>query len=252
MEIFDDTESRTRHEDLGRGRWLRPGRHGVGGGTARLAAPVTAPPTDGGRAGGPRRGASAGVGAATTGDGRARRGAHTDPTRPGELSFGVGVGYAFPTSLQTPNTTSVRVRLPSGLTCEPQVVFATTSNSADNGPTNRQTELSVGSLVRYPIRAHRKVDLELIGDASISSRTTDPDGNDNNTTVTTIALGYGGALSYWLSPHWSISLTATNPLLAYSRDRQERGPAVDASIQKTTTIGLVFDPQVTAMIHLYD
>ena len=42
-----------------------------------------------------------------------------DTGRPTELSIAIGVGYAFPTSLQTPNITSVRLRLPSGLTLEP-------------------------------------------------------------------------------------------------------------------------------------
>src|SRR5689334_7471792 len=56
-----------------------------------------------------------------------------DSSRPTELAFGIGVGYSFPTSLQTPNTTSVRLRLPSGLTLEPQLVLATSSSNADPG-----------------------------------------------------------------------------------------------------------------------
>jgi hypothetical protein len=173
-----------------------------------------------------------------------------DPGRPAELAFGIGVGYALPTSLQTPNTTSVRIRLPSGLTFEPQLVFATTSDDAATTST-QQTELTLGSLVRYPLRVHNKVDLELVGNALVSNRVVDPSGNNNNRTVTTLALGYGVAIAYWFTPHWNLSITASNPLLAFSRTRQDTG--VDLmTTTKTTTLGLVFDPQITLMVHLYD
>ncbi len=173
--------------------------------------------------------------------------------RPTGLTLGIGLGYAFPTSLQTPNTTSVRLRLASGLTFEPQLVFATTSTDTDNGvtTTNKQNEVTIGTLVRYPLRVRNKIDLEAIGSASISNETTDPEGDNNTRTVTTVALGYGVALAYWLSPHWNLSLTATNPLISYSRTRQEQ--TVDlVTVTKSTTIGLVFDPQIAVMIHLYD
>jgi hypothetical protein len=178
-----------------------------------------------------------------------------DPSRPTELAFGIGVGYTFPTSLQTPNTTSVRLRLASGLTFEPQLVLATSSSNADPGnggmtTTNKQSELTVGSLVRYPLRVHSKVDLEALGRAAISSQTTDPNGDNNNRTVTTLSAGYGVGLAYWITRHWNLSLTATNPLIAYTRTRQEM--AATATTTKTTTIGLIFDPTVALMIHLYD
>lgn len=183
----------------------------------------------------------------------------TDSGRPTELAFGIGVGYTFPTSLQTPNTTSVRIRLASGLTFEPQLVLATSSNDADPGnggmtTTNKQSELTLGSLVRYPLRMHRKVDLEAIGSAAISSQTTDPDGDNNNRTITTLNVGYGVGLAYWISRHWNLSLTATNPLITYTRTRQETNVLATPShtTNKTTTIGLVFDPTVALMIHLYD
>ena len=173
--------------------------------------------------------------------------------RPAGLAFGIGIGYVFPTSLQTPNTTSVRVRLPSGLTLEPQLVLAKASTDIDNitTMTNKQSELTLGSLVRYPLRSHTKVDLEIIGRASISRQTVDPDGDDNSRTITTLGLDYGGAIAYWITPHWNLSLTATNPLVSYVRTRQEMG-VNPVTTNKSTTIGLVFDPQVVLMVHLYD
>jgi len=173
-----------------------------------------------------------------------------EPGRPTELAFGIGVGYALPTSLQTPNTTSVRVRLASGLTFEPQLAIATSTDDTATTST-RQTELTLGSLVRYPLRVHHHVDLEAVGSASVSNRVIDPDGDNNNRTVTTAGLGYGVALAYWLTAHWSLSLTATNPLVAFSRTRQETGVGREMTT-RTTTFGLVFDPQVALMIHLYD
>lgn len=179
-----------------------------------------------------------------------------DASRPAELAFGIGIGYVFPTSLQTPNTTSVRLRLPSGLTFEPQVVFATTSTDVDNGMTttnNKQNEVTAGSLVRYPLRVQRKIDFELIGSAAITRQTVDPDGDHNTRTITNFGLGYGVALAYWLTPHWNLSFTATNSLVSYVRTRQEIAPPVNTTtVNKTTTIGVVFDPLVALMIHLYN
>jgi len=178
-----------------------------------------------------------------------------EPGRPTELAFAIGVGYALPTSLQTPNVTSVRLRLPSGLTFEPQLVLASSSNDVDNGvgptTTTKQTELTAASLVRYPVRAHRKVDLEAIGTAALSSQTLNPEGDDNNRTTTLVQLGYGVGLAFWFTRHWNLSLTATNPLIAYTRTRQEMGTGM-SSTNKTTTVGLVFDPTIALMIHLYE
>lgn len=176
-----------------------------------------------------------------------------DTDRPTDLSIAIGIGYSFPTSLQTPNITSVRLRLPSGLTFEPVLVLATSSNDVDTvmTVTNKQSELTLGSLVHVPLRAHRNVDLELLGNALISSSTVDPNGDDNNRTITTFSLGYGLGVAYWISPHWNLSLAATNPLVSYVRNRQETG-ATTSTVNKTTTFGLVFDPQVALMIHLYN
>lgn len=179
-----------------------------------------------------------------------------DTGRPTRLAFGIGVGYVFPTSLQTPNTTSVRLRLPNGLTFEPQLVFAATSADVDNGMTtanNKQNEVTFGSLVRYPLQVHNKIDFEVVGTAAISRQTVDNDGDNNTRTITSFDLGYGIALACWFTPHWNLSLTASNPLVSYVRTRQEVPPPIDtATVNKSRTIGVVFDPQVALMIHLYN
>jgi hypothetical protein len=172
------------------------------------------------------------------------------PGRPSEIGFGIGVGYVFPTSLQTPNTTSVRLRLPTGLTFEPQLVLATTASDVAAGGTSRQHEITLGTLVRYPLRVRGSFDLEAIGSATIAVRAVDP-ANDNNTrTTSSFNLGYGVGIGYWLTAHWCVSLTASNPLVSLARTRQETGPGA-STVSDTSTIGLVFEPLVTAMIHLY-
>jgi hypothetical protein len=171
-------------------------------------------------------------------------------SRPTGLAVGIGVGYAFPTSLQTPNVTSVRLRLASGLTIEPTVVFAATSIRMPVG-SNTQGELTLGSQVRYPLRARGAIDLEAVGSVAISNHTVDPDGDDNNRTTTTFDLGYGVALACWLTAHWNLSLTATSALVAVNRTRQEAGVG-NTMTSRAVTGGLVFDPQVAVMIHLYD
>jgi hypothetical protein len=179
--------------------------------------------------------------------------ATTDTARPTELAFGIGLGYLLPTSLQTPNITSVRVRLASGLTFEPQLVIANISDRVDTGATmtNKQTELAIATVARYPLRVHRKVDLELLGNAGISTRLINPAGDNNDRTITTLDVGYGVGLGYWFTPHWNLSLSASNPLLTYARTRQEM-TADNVTVTSSTTIGLVFAPEVTLMIHLFD
>jgi hypothetical protein len=174
----------------------------------------------------------------------------TDTARPAGLAFGIGVGYLFPTSLQTPNITSVRVRLASGLTFEPQLVFATTSDTGA-AMSSRQTEIAIASVAHYPVRVHRKVDLELLGNAGLSTRLITPAGANNDRTITTVDVGYGVGLGYWFTPHWHLSLSASNPLLTYARTRQEMS-ADNVTVSSSTTIGLVFSPDVTLMLHLFD
>ncbi len=177
------------------------------------------------------------------------------PDRPIGFSVGVGVGYRFPTSLQTPNVTSVRFRLASGFTFEPTVVFATSSHSVDLGTpmTQTATELGVGALARFPLVQHRRTVLELLAAFDLDNLSQDPDdrNSDDVTSITTTTLRYGIAVGAWVTPHVQASLSATNGLVSYTKNRQEQGIG-SVTITSDTTIGLVFDPTVTLMIHLYN
>src|SRR5262249_12966388 len=151
--------------------------------------------------------------------------------------IGIGLGYVLPTSLEIPNTTSVRFRLANGLTFEPQVIFAHTSDSVDTGMSVSQgtTEIGVGTQLRYPVMRRGRGDLELLGNIFIDSTDQDPPGDNNNTTNTTVSVGYGLGVSYWAGRHWNISLSAGNPIITYSKNRVEMGPDT-VTVTSSTTI----------------
>jgi len=172
----------------------------------------------------------------------------------GGIAFGIGLGYQLPTSLETPNITSVRLRLPSGLTFEPFLTLANQSQTTDTGlgeSTTSRSDLGAGTVVRLPVIRHGKIELELLGSAGVRLTKVNPDGNDNNTTSTSFGVGWGLACSYWLTQHWNLTLSATNPLISLSSSSEEQpaGMNIDSS---SRTIGLTFDPVVSAMIHLYN
>jgi hypothetical protein len=175
--------------------------------------------------------------------------------RPEGFSIGIGVGYRFPTSLQTPNTSSVRLRVGSGVTLEPSLVFATTSHTVDMGTPmgGSATEFGAGAVLRLALVQRGRMDLELLGGVDLDNVSVDPDDDnpDDVRSTTTVRLLYGLAVGAWITKNFQASLSATNGLLSYTKLREEQG--FDAvTITSDTTIGLIFDPTVTFMLHLYN
>lgn len=179
--------------------------------------------------------------------------AHAD--RPTAVSFGIGVGYRFPTALTMPNVTSVRIRTPGGITFEPTLTFATTSHTEDQGMalTGSASELGIGTLVRFPVVTRRHTDLEVLGAFSVDHLSQDPNDStpDDVTTTTVTTVGYGLAVGQWITPYLQVSVSATNPLVSYTKRRLEQGFG-SVSVISDTTFGLVFHPEVTVMLHLYN
>jgi len=181
--------------------------------------------------------------------------AHGD--RPDGFAIGLGLGYGLPTSLETPNVTSARLRLESGLTFEPLFAIANTTASTDPADPmvmsteDKTTEFRVAVLVRLPVITHGHVDLEGLAAAGFSNLKDNPDGDFNTTTTNTFAVGWGVGIGYWLSRHWQLSMSVTNPLVEY---QQRKTPSGMNTPNKTseTTLGVIFMPQVVAMIHLYN
>ncbi|MBA3456116.1 MAG: hypothetical protein H0T42_23660 [Deltaproteobacteria bacterium] len=175
--------------------------------------------------------------------------------RPEGLAIGIGLGYLLPSSLETPNITSVRVRLAGGLTLEPQVVLGNTTvkrEAADDDEKDSSTELTIAAGMRLPLVRHGKVELELLASVGLSNQTDNPDGADNNRKITAIALGWGVGVSYWYSRHWCISFAAGNPLVSFTKVTNEQPEPLDETSTTTTAIGAIFDPTVAIMIHLFN
>jgi hypothetical protein len=174
--------------------------------------------------------------------------------RPNEFAVGIGIGYVFPTSLETPNTTSVRFRLPTGLTFEPRAVFRRVTDTVDTGmpQDSTTTTIGIGTLLRYPMVRHGRFDFEFLGFFDINNVKQDPTDQveDDQTSTTTTALGYGLAVGMWVNRHFQISASAVNSLLIFEKQREEMGP-MNVLVTSRTTIALEFDPTVFVMAHLF-
>jgi hypothetical protein len=182
-----------------------------------------------------------------------------DGDRPSDLAFAIGLGYERPAGgsfdLQTPNIASVRLRLISGLTFEPTITISNTSIDTDPGTgmttTESIAEFGLGTLVRYPLIRHHHVDFEILGSIGFDVTKDDPAGDNNTKTTSELAVGWGIGIGYWLSHHWQLSASATNPLITFTKTSQQVSDTESMSTS-TTNIGITFDPTITFMIHLYN
>jgi hypothetical protein len=176
--------------------------------------------------------------------------------RPNGFSIGLGLGYGLPTSLETPNRTSARLRLASGLTFEPLVSIANTTQTTEDpgAPEAEQktTEFGLAVLVRVPVITHNHVDLEALATAGFTNQKVNPPLNYDSVTTNTFSIGWGVGVGYWLSQHWQLSMSVTNPLVQYASRKEQQGMVNVSSKDSETTLGVIFVPQVTAMIHLYN
>lgn len=175
--------------------------------------------------------------------------------RPVGLAIGIGAGYSLPTSIQTPNTTSARVRFASGFTLEPRLIVQNTTTTLETDTAEASTSsrvLSAGSLLRVPMVQRGKFELLLLGAAAVGVETTDPDGPDNNTTSTTFGVGWGAAVDWWITDHWNVSFSATNPLFSFTKSTEEEVAPMGDSSTTTTTVGAVWNPTIAVMIHIFN
>lgn len=173
--------------------------------------------------------------------------------RPKGFSIAIGAGWVLPSDdLKAPSATSVRVRLRSGLTFEPIVTLSRASTTDDNGTdavTTTTTELSALVLVRYPYRINGRVDFSLCGGLGISRLSTDGEGMMPDTSATGLDLSWGIALDYWIRPHWAVSLTGLNPFAELTKDITKVG-GIEMT-RSSNLLGIIFDPEIFLMFHLY-
>ncbi len=174
---------------------------------------------------------------------------------PAELAFGIGFGYQFKTNLETPNTVTASVRLPTGFTLEPFVVIRNTSDTTQNQPapsmTTTTTELGLGALARFPVIRHKRTEFQILGSAALDTTKTHPDTPDSDVRATSVGLGWGVGVAFWITHHWQLTFDAANPILTYTSTSTQTGPMTEDK-KSTTDFGLIFDPTVTVMIHLYN
>jgi hypothetical protein len=175
--------------------------------------------------------------------------------RPSGFSVGLGLGYGLPTSLETPNRTSARFRLGSGLTFEPLLSIANTTQTAEitglPEVESKTTEFGVALLVRIPVITHNHVDLEALATAGFSNVKANGPMDFDTVTTNTFGIGWGVGIGYWLSRHWQLSMSVTNPLVQYESSKEQMGAGMSEKSSETS-LGVIFVPQVTAMIHLYN
>lgn len=181
--------------------------------------------------------------------------APTDEGRPEGTAFGIGIGYALPTSLETPNTASMRLRFASGLTLEPRVALANTSQTTKNtgvpDTTDSTSEIQLEGALRKAFIKRGRYDFEGIGGARIDVTKNDPMGDDNTRTTTDIGLFWGIGVGAWITSHWQFTFSIENPLISFTSTKQENGPGTSTT-NSTTNVGVVFSPNVVMMIHLYN
>lgn len=172
--------------------------------------------------------------------------------RPGGTAVGMGAGWDLPTAVDNLNTAGVRLRLISGLTFEPRVELARASTTVDFGAGDAETSttsLALVTTVRVPLASSGPLDFIILGGGGASYSSTDPEGDDNAESDTVFFLLWGLSVEYWIGPRWCFSMTATNPFLSLSKSKEEM-PGDDASTS-TTAIGIIFDPDIVAMFHLF-
>lgn len=203
--------------------------------------------------------------------------------RPEGTTVGVGAGWAFPQSILEPNTVSVRVKT-GRLTFEPllnlsgRVGSASSNSSLDMGSVNTTTEdedttnglnLSLNANIRYSVASAGPVDFVAIGgvgvgyaQSGVDSDVLDEYRTDVRTTTGfSTSLNWGLGVEWFLNRHIALSADATNPLVMLSQSTQNRDTTDTSGLEPVKThtenitsevnAGLIFQPSVRVMFHLY-
>lgn len=148
---------------------------------------------------------------------------------------GIGIGL-----LQQPVVGSLRVRFASGLSIEPSVAVSRSVSEMEGWEDSSATTLQLGAAVRYRVARRDRVELPGVGRFGMSRSESATGATESG--YTTADLSWGLALDYWLQRHWALSVSATNPLVSHLR-LDESG--------SSTSYGLVLDPRVAVMVHLF-
>jgi len=173
--------------------------------------------------------------------------ADTDGDRPEGIAIGIGGGWLIPGPIDMFTTYSVRLRLPTGIIIEPIARLQNNTTSPAVGDDSSSTTIELGALVQAPVVKRGKFDLTLIGGASFDTQTT-PAPMDETNRVTHFNLDWGVGVHWWISPHFALSALATNPIVRFTRSSNSGSDETESQ----RDLGLVFDPQVALMIHIFN
>lgn len=170
--------------------------------------------------------------------------------RPEGTSIGLGINYLLGAAeLDRPDGASVRFRMASALTFEPFVRLATHGQSQMNGDfKDAQNELLLGTNVRLPLKSRGKVDIVASVGGFVGLETDDPDGDDNNSTTTSLAVDYGLGVEYWYNANWCLSFTARNPFVNYNNTSFEIS---DEATVSNVDVGAIWNPLTELSLHLF-
>lgn len=161
--------------------------------------------------------------------------------RPVPFTLGVGAGTVISgSSILAPNAASVRLVMSDELQLEPLINLALSGTPDAGGDTQTTTTLRAGGLLRYVWASNGPLDLQLLGGGLLAFISAE------NAQTLELSASYGASVVWYLNDHWSLSGDATNPVVAFTRVSPDEGDAAS-----TYTIGAVWNPTVTAMMHIY-
>lgn len=170
---------------------------------------------------------------------------------PHSFRFGIGVGYALPADLSSPNLVAATF-LFKRLEIQPSVVFQKSKSKMDDGVINAtdvESQNGAGATFRYAFSRRGQVDFQFIGSLNFSKSTADPEGPNNKATSKAATVSQGLGLEWWFLPDFSLTATALNPLYDHTSTRVED----IAGITKTTDVsyGFVWDPNISFVVTMW-
>jgi hypothetical protein len=115
--------------------------------------------------------------------------------------------------------------------------------------TTATTDLQLATTARFPLATLRNLDFVGLGGFTVGYTRVNPDGDDNDNSLSTISLDWGLGIDYWFSSNIGFSGTALNPFASRVSSTQQM-PGDDQTTT-TTSFGLIFEPNVVFMVHLY-
>ncbi len=175
--------------------------------------------------------------------------AAADPPVPGETTIGIGLGIenrpiagivapGIGGLLSGPTVGSVRVRFPSGLSIEPSVSVGRSAAEVP-GSMASATNVSAGAAVRFAVA--RRGSAQLLGVVGVAGSRASSEMDGVTSTARSAQLSWGLAIDYWVQSHLAVSVSAANPLVSHFRQDD----------YSATTYGVMLDPTIAMMVHLF-